>query len=71
MDIVPHQLYVPLLQAEEKVLEAVRRHFRPELLNRLDDIVCFHQLNVKELRNIARMQLTSLVARLKVSADSM
>lgn len=54
-----------MAQAEEKVMEAVRRHFRPELLNRLDDIVCFHQLAASDLRSIVRVQLQSLIARLK------
>lgn len=54
-----------MAQAEEKVMGEVRRHFRPELLNRLDDIVCFHQLAASDLRSIVRVQLQSLVARLK------
>ena len=51
--------------AEEKVMDAVRKHFRPELLNRLDDIVIFRPLEVGGLRTIVRLQLDSLVKRLK------
>jgi len=54
-----------MAQAEELVMEAVRKHFRPELLNRLDDIICFHQLAASDLRNIVRVQLQSLVQRLR------
>jgi ATP-dependent Clp protease ATP-binding subunit ClpB len=54
-----------MAQAEEKVMDAVRKHFRPELLNRLDDIICFHQLATADLRSIVRTQLGSLMLRLK------
>ena len=54
-----------MAQAEEMVMDAVRKHFRPELLNRLDDIICFHQLGAGDLRSIVRVQLQSLVQRLR------
>ncbi|RLN07317.1 chaperone protein ClpB1-like [Panicum miliaceum] len=40
------------------------RHFRPELINRLGEVVLFHQLSGEQLRKIARMQLKGLAARL-------
>lgn len=43
----------------------VRLHFRPEFLNRLDDIVFFQPLNIKELSSIVHLQLQSLEERLK------
>jgi ATP-dependent Clp protease ATP-binding subunit ClpB len=42
----------------------VQAHFRPEFINRLDDIVVFHPLTKPEIRQIARIQLRSLEKRL-------
>ncbi|PZO22954.1 MAG: ATP-dependent chaperone ClpB [Leptolyngbya foveolarum] len=39
------------------VLGALRSHFRPEFLNRIDDLILFHALSKKELRNIVTIQL--------------
>ncbi|MBV9312656.1 MAG: ATP-dependent chaperone ClpB [Pseudonocardia sp.] len=46
------------------VLRAVRAHFKPEFLNRLDDIVVFHSLTTQELTSIVDIQLASLSRRL-------
>jgi ATP-dependent Clp protease ATP-binding subunit ClpB len=46
------------------VLEALRQHFRPEFLNRIDDIVVFHALSRAHLRSIVDIQLARLQARL-------
>ncbi|MEU9485427.1 ATP-dependent chaperone ClpB [Streptomyces decoyicus] len=57
----------PLLkedQKREKVLETVRASFRPEFLNRLDDVVVFHPLGTDQLQRIARIQLDHLQRRL-------
>ncbi|RKN11481.1 ATP-dependent chaperone ClpB [Streptomyces radicis] len=57
----------PLAKPEEQreeVLAAVRAAFRPEFLNRLDDIVVFHALTGAELGRIAGLQLDSLQRRL-------
>ncbi|MFB7629814.1 AAA family ATPase, partial [Streptomyces sp. NPDC056149] len=51
-------------QRREKVLEAVRAAFRPEFLNRLDDLVVFHPLGTDQLQRIARIQLDHLQRRL-------
>nr|ABB73202.1 heat shock protein 101 [Funaria hygrometrica] len=50
--------------AKEKVLEQVRVHFRPELLNRLDEIVVFEPLKHDQLRKVARMQMKDVALRL-------
>lgn len=44
-------------------VEKVRKHFRPELLNRIDEIVWFHPLEVADLQEIARMNLKLLAER--------
>ncbi len=46
------------------VLEVVRAHFKPEFLNRLDDIVVFDALSVTELTAIVSIQLDALARRL-------
>lgn len=42
----------------------MRRHFRPELLNRLDEIVVFDPLSHEQLRKVARLQMKDVAARL-------
>ena len=42
----------------------VRKHFRPELLNRLDEIVVFDPLSHDQLRKVARLQMKDVAARL-------
>jgi ATP-dependent Clp protease ATP-binding subunit ClpB len=48
----------------EAVLEVVRSHFKPEFLNRLDDIVVFDALGTEELTGIVDVQLAALQSRL-------
>lgn len=50
--------------ARERVMKAVRAHFRPELLNRLDEIVVFDPLSHDQLRKVARLQMKDVAARL-------
>ena len=57
----------PLLSEEEKkqsVLETVRTSFKPEFLNRLDDLVVFSALSQDELARIAELQIAALARRL-------
>jgi ATP-dependent Clp protease ATP-binding subunit ClpB len=46
------------------VMGVVQAHFRPEFINRLDDIVVFHPLDKAQIREIARIQLKGLEKRL-------
>jgi len=48
-----------------QVLEALREHFRPEFLNRIDEIIVFHALTREEMRHIIDIQLRSLMKRLE------
>ena len=50
--------------AREKVLNAAKEHFRPEFLNRLDELVVFDPLSRKMLRQIARIIVGHLADRL-------
>ena len=46
------------------VLEELSRHFRPELLNRVDEMIVFHALSKEHLKEIVEIQLQNLVHRL-------
>ncbi|MBV8689292.1 MAG: AAA family ATPase, partial [Candidatus Eremiobacteraeota bacterium] len=46
------------------VLDELRQHFRPEFLNRVDEIIVFHALNEEQLGQIVEIQLTRLRERL-------
>ncbi len=48
-----------------EVMEIVGQHFRPEFINRVDDIVVFHPLNRSDVERIARIQLGNLTERLR------
>jgi len=48
---------------QELVLDEVKAYFRPELLNRFDQVVVFHRLQVRHVRKIARLLLAETVGR--------
>ncbi|XP_022853347.1 chaperone protein ClpB1-like [Olea europaea var. sylvestris] len=50
--------------ARELVMQEVRKHFKPELLNRLDEIVVFDPLSHEQLRKVCRLQLRDVASRL-------
>jgi ATP-dependent Clp protease ATP-binding subunit ClpB len=61
------QILISDLSGESKkdaVLDVVRQHFKPEFLNRLDDIVVFDPLTTEELAGIVDVQLAALQRRL-------
>ena len=51
-------------QMKAAVMGVVQAHFRPEFINRLDDIVVFHPLDKQQIRQIARIQMRGLEKRL-------
>ncbi|KAB7772322.1 ATP-dependent chaperone ClpB [Xanthomonas maliensis] len=51
-------------QMKAAVMGVVQAHFRPEFINRLDDIVVFHPLDKAQIKSIARIQLQGLEKRL-------
>ncbi|WP_016699142.1 ATP-dependent chaperone ClpB [Actinoalloteichus spitiensis] len=51
-------------ERRDAVLAVVRRHFKPEFLNRLDDLVVFHSLSTEELTSIVDIQIEALGRRL-------
>jgi len=50
---------------KEKVMEALRTEFRPEFLNRIDEIIIFNYLNKPEIRKIVDLELVKVSERLK------
>jgi ATP-dependent Clp protease ATP-binding subunit ClpB len=50
--------------SQKAVQDALHAHFRPEFLNRLDEVVVYHRLDRSELRHIVEIQLGYLVNRL-------
>jgi len=49
---------------KRRVLEALRMHFRPEFLNRLDDIIIFHALDREQIKQIVDIQINRVNKRL-------
>ena len=54
----------PYERMKEGVLDALRHHFRPESLNRVDETIVFHALTVEDLKKIVDIQLDRLRTRL-------
>jgi ATP-dependent Clp protease ATP-binding subunit ClpB len=48
-----------------QVMEALRQHFRPEFLNRVDEIIFFHSLGLEHMKQIIDIQVHSLLKRLE------
>ncbi|MBU1794197.1 MAG: ATP-dependent chaperone ClpB [Alphaproteobacteria bacterium] len=55
----------PVEKVEEQVMEVVRGHFRPEFLNRLDEIILFHRLGVAHMAPIVDIQVARVQKLLK------
>ncbi|MGB0757836.1 MAG: ATP-dependent chaperone ClpB [Patescibacteria group bacterium] len=51
-------------KTEKSVLEVVHNYFKPEFLNRIDDIILFHSLQKKDIAEIVKLQLESVKTRL-------
>jgi ATP-dependent Clp protease ATP-binding subunit ClpB len=64
-----HQIMQMAGQPSEDIRDAVwvevKQHFRPEFLNRIDEVVVFHALDQRHIESIARIQLKVLEARLE------
>jgi ATP-dependent Clp protease ATP-binding subunit ClpB len=52
-------------EMRDRVMDTMRTSFRPEFLNRIDDIIIFHSLSKAELRNIVKLQAVILARRLE------
>lgn len=54
---------------KKNVMDELKRTFKPEFLNRIDDIIVFHALQEKDVREIAALMLRELKNRVKVQMD--
>ncbi|MGB5855200.1 MAG: ATP-dependent chaperone ClpB [Oceanisphaera sp.] len=52
-------------EMKEMLMGVLSHQFRPEFINRIDDIVVFHPLAVEQIKSIARIQLQGLMSRLE------
>lgn len=62
-------------EAKDEVMELVKRTFRPEFLNRLDEIILFHRLSPTDLQSIVDVQIAYLASilagkKIKISLDN-
>lgn len=55
----------PYSKMKEDVMKSVESHFRPEFINRIDEIVVFHSLGLEEVKEITKLQITKLKDRLE------
>lgn len=51
-------------EAKKSVMDAVKRHFRPEFLNRIDEMIVFHTLTSNDLKQIVTILMDTVVKRL-------
>ena len=51
-------------EAKKSVMDAVKRHFRPEFLNRIDEMIVFHPLTEEELTKIVTILMSDVIKRL-------
>ncbi len=52
-------------ETKSRIMESLKQQFRPEFLNRLDEIIIFHSLGIEEVRKIVDLQLNLVEERLK------
>ena len=55
---------VKFKEAKKSVMDAVKRHFRPEFLNRIDEMIVFHALTSNDLKQIVTILMDTVVKRL-------
>lgn len=58
-------------QIRESVMSTVAQHFRPEFVNRIDEVVVFHSLNTEHIRSIAAIQVEYLRKRFQLQGFSL
>ena len=63
-DLIQSQIDEPYKVIKESVMGVVGTHFRPEFINRVDDIVVFHPLKQEHIRMIAGIQIKKVTKRL-------
>ncbi|OGL88410.1 hypothetical protein A3H75_01880 [Candidatus Uhrbacteria bacterium RIFCSPLOWO2_02_FULL_51_9] len=67
-----HDAKDPEVRVKDKILEALRDHFKPEFLNRVDELIVFHSLREEQIRAVVDLQLQRVIERLlekKITLD--
>ena len=59
------------LSTTEYGLEQLKQHFRPEFINRIDEVILFHALDAKQISEIVHLELQKVKARLKAQKVSL
>lgn len=54
---------------KDRVMEEVKRLFKPEFLNRIDEIMVFHQLNMEHMKEIVEIMLRGIIKRTKIQMN--
>lgn len=57
------------LQMKEGVMEEVKRVFKPEFINRIDEMIVFHTLSEEDIRQITKLMLDAFIQRTKKQVD--
>ncbi|MBI4972014.1 MAG: ATP-dependent Clp protease ATP-binding subunit [Candidatus Omnitrophica bacterium] len=65
MGFKPQTEAVTYSDMKKKLLDETKRFFRPEFLNRVDEVVVFHPLNREDLEKIIHLELNEVINRLK------
>jgi ATP-dependent Clp protease ATP-binding subunit ClpC len=55
-------------QMRDKVVDALKKHFRPEFLNRIDEVIVFHELTIEEVKQIVDLLLKRIRTQLESQA---
>jgi ATP-dependent Clp protease ATP-binding subunit ClpC len=55
-------------QMRERVMDALKKHFRPEFLNRIDEVIVFHELTIEEVKLIVDLLLRRIRTQLESQA---
>jgi ATP-dependent Clp protease ATP-binding subunit ClpB len=56
-------------QSDQDVLKLIKKSFKPEFINRIDEIIAFHSLNKSHLNSIVKMQLSKIIEQLDQSKN--
>ena len=55
-----------IIFTQEKILDQVKQRFKPEFLNRIDEVIVFNRLSKKEMNKILKLQISEIVNFLKI-----
>ena len=54
---------------KKEVMDEVKRIFRPEFINRIDDIIVFHSLNKENIKQISQLMMNEIISRIKANIN--